>query len=476
MSAIKQQDRRTALALIRQRTLVKQAEPDGTTPLHWAAEAGDLELVTALLRAGATNAANRYGTTPLELAAENGDPKVVDALLQAGADAKSASPEGETLLMTASRTGNLETMRLLLARGADPNAQERWFGETALMWSAAQNHADAVRMLLEAGAKVDLAGKKMEFARKVGGQTTLPVGAMTPLMYAVRSGAYAAAQALVEGGAKLDAQDPDGTTATILAIINGHYDVAAMLVEKGANPNIADSAGMAALYAAVDMHTLPFMHGRPYPKPSGRLGVEDMVKVLLAHGADLNQKLKSPLLRRHNSTSTQSLGEGTTPLLRAAASGDVALMHLLLKAGADPAAKQKNGTTMLMLASGFGRRGDHNADALEYEKGTPAELLAAVKVCVEELHLDPNIANDQGDTALHVAHSGDIVKYLAAHGARLDAKNKREQTPLSIALSRTDRSNRQLRPDVVAALKDLGAPGEPPKSATAAQQAASEVK
>jgi uncharacterized protein len=476
VSAIKQQDRRTALALIRQRTLVKQAEPDGTTPLHWAAEAGDLELVTALLRAGATNAANRYGTTPLELAAENGDPKVVDALLQAGADAKGASPEGETLLMTASRTGNLETMRLLLARGADPNAQERWFGETALMWAAAQNHADAVRMLLEAGAKVDLAGKKMEFARKVGGQTTLPVGSMTPLMYAVRSGALAAAQALVEGGATLDAQDPDGTTATILAIINGHYDVAAMLVEKGANPNIADSAGMAALYAAVDMHTLPFMHGRPYPKPSGRLGVEDMVKVLLAHGADLNQKLKSPLLRRHNSTSTQSLGEGTTPLLRAAASGDVALMRLLLKAGADPAAKQKNGTTMLMLASGFGRRGDHNADALEYEKGTPAELLAAVKVCVEELHLDPNIANDQGDTALHVAHSGDIVKYLAAHGARLDVKNKREQTPLSIALSRTDRSNRQLRPDVVAALKDLGAPGEPPKSATAAQQAASEVK
>jgi len=396
----------------------------------------------------------------------------VDALLQGGADAKAASPEGETVLMTASRTGNLETMRMLLAHGADPNAQERWFGETALMWAASQNHADAVRMLLEAGAKPDLAGKKMEFPRKVGGQTTLPVGAMTPLMYAARSGALESARAIVDGGAKLDAQDPDGTTATILAIINGHYDVAAMLVEQGANPNVADSAGMAALYAAVDMHTLPFMHGRPYPKPSGKLGVEDMVNVLLAHGADTKQKLKSPLLRRHNSTSTQSLGEGTTPLLRAAASGDVALMHVLLKAGADPTAKQKNGTTMLMLASGFGRRGDHNADALEYEKGTPAELLAAVKVCVEELHLDPNIANDQGDTALHVAHSGDIVKYLAAHGARLDAKNKRDQTPLTIALSRIDRSNRQLRPDVVAALKDLGAPGEAPKAGAAAAASA----
>ena len=108
-----------------------------------------------------------------------------------------------------------------------------------------------------------------------------------------------------------------------------------------------------------------------------------------------------------------------------------------------------------MLASGFGRRGDHNADALEFERGTPEELLRAVKLCVDELELDPSAANDQGDTALHVAHSADIVRYLAAHGARLDAKNKRGQTPLAIALLRIDRSNRQLRPETVAALKEL---------------------
>jgi len=465
IEAIKKQDKRTALALIRQRTPVRQAEPDGTTPLHWAVDVGDLELVQALLRAGATNAANRYGTTPLELAAENGNARIIDALLSAGADAKGATVEGETVLMTASRTGNVEAMRMLLARGADPNAQERWFGETALMWAAAENHAEAVKLLIEAGAKVDVAGKKMEFARKVGGQTTLPVGQMTPLMYAARAGGLEAAQALVEGSAKLDTQDPDGTTATILAIINGHYDVAALLIEKGANPNIADSSGMAALYAAVDMNTLPFMHGRPYPRPSGKLGIADFVQVVLQHGADVNQKLKSPLLRRHNSTSTQSLGEGTTPLLRAAASGDVAMMRVLLTAGADPSAKQKNGNTMLMLASGFGRRGDHNADALEFEKGTPAELLAAVKVCVEELKLDPNAANDQGDTALHVAHSGDIVRYLVEHGAKVETKNKRGQTPLAIALSRIDRSNRQLRPDVVATLKTLDNGATPPAEA-----------
>ena len=61
---------------------MRQTAPDGTTPLHWAVDVGDLELVQALLRAGATNAANRYGTTPLELAAENGNARIIDALLQ----------------------------------------------------------------------------------------------------------------------------------------------------------------------------------------------------------------------------------------------------------------------------------------------------------------------------------------------------------------------------------------------------------
>ena len=86
-----------------------------------------------------------------------------------------------------------------------------------------------------------------------------------------------------------------------------------------------------------------------------------------------------------------------------------------------------------------------------------------MKVCVEELGLDPNIANDQGDTALHVAHSADIVRYLVARGARLDAKNKQGKTPLDVALARIDRSNRQLRPDAVAALKELS--GGPAASA-----------
>ena len=95
----------------------------------------------------------------------------------------------------------------------------------------------------------------------------------------------------------LNLTDPDGTTALVLAIINGHYDTAAMLTEKGADPNIADTAGMAALYAAVDMNTLGEVYGRPDRPSSDKLTALDLMKVLLAHGANPNAALFTPTLQ-----------------------------------------------------------------------------------------------------------------------------------------------------------------------------------
>ena len=75
-------------------------------------------------------------------------------------------------------------------------------------------------------------------------------------MYAARQGQLAAVTALAEVGADLNAVDPEGSTAMVIAVINAHFEVAARLAEKGADPNIGDAAGMAALYAAVDMKHL----------------------------------------------------------------------------------------------------------------------------------------------------------------------------------------------------------------------------
>src|SRR4030095_12745835 len=210
-------------------------------------------------------------------------------------------PEGETVLMSAARTGGSEVLEALLRQGADLNARENWYGETALIWAAAENHSEAIKVLVTHGADVNGRSKPLDFARRRNGQYILPLGSWTPLMYAARQGALEAVDTLAALGADLNLTDPDGATALVLAIINANYDVAAALVEKGADPNVADNeAKMAALYAAIDMDRLAIGHGRPNPKPSGELGAVDAIKALLAHGADPNARLAGPTFQRHH--------------------------------------------------------------------------------------------------------------------------------------------------------------------------------
>jgi ankyrin repeat protein len=389
-----------------------------------------------LLRSGAdVNAANRYGVTPLNLAAENANPAMVGALLTAGADAKATLPGGQTILMTAARTGNAEAVKLLLAHGANPNAVESSYGETALMWAAAENHSGAAAMLIEFGAKVNAHSRPMEYSKDRFGLegviSILPHGDWTPLMYAARQGSTEAAKTLVSAHADLNVTDPDGTTALVLAIMNGHYDTAALLAESAADPNIADSAGMAALYAAVDMNTLGEVYGRPGRTFPNKITALVLMKVLLTHGANPNAQLKSPTMYRAHTPGEGTLAEGSTPLMRAAKNGDAAAMRLLLANGADASLAQKNHTTALMIAAGFGR--GQGVFAKDY--ATEAQMVEGVKVLLDD-GVDVNAVNDSGQTALHFAAqaSDEIVKLLAAHGGKLDVKDKNGRTPVDFAM------------------------------------------
>ena len=459
--AVKGGNRSAVRALISAKAPVNTVEADGTTPLHWAARANDAEVVRMLLDAGArADHANRYGVTPLSLAAVNGSVPVVEMLLAAGADPNAAVPgSGETILMTAARTGSVPVVKALLARGAKVEATEAAFGEDALMWAAHEDHGDVVRVLIEAGANVNARSAPTAYARKQLGQSVLPLGAWTPLMYAARQNAAKAARALLDGGADINLTDPNGTTALVFAIINTHYDLAALLLERGADPNIADTSGMAALYAAVDMHTLGWAHGRAAPAPPdpGERDSVEIVRLLLARGADPNASLKRPKIQRHHTPGDPGLGEGSTPIMRAAKTGDVTLMRVLLEHGADPTLKQKDQTTLLMLAAGDGWRGGFDTAR---DSGTEAEAIAAVALCLE-LGLDLEATNDDGVTAVYSAiRRGDrVLEFLIKRGARLDVKDKRGRTPLDVALSLRDRTEGTMTyPGAIALLRAAGAP------------------
>jgi hypothetical protein len=430
IDAVRSGNAQAVATLLRQRVPVDAAEPDGTTALHWAARLDRADLVQALLRAGAqAGIANRYAVTPLSLAAVNGNAAIVDALLKAGADPNTTGSEGETVLMLAARTGRPEAVRLLVAAGADVNRRETWMGETALMWAAAENNAEVVTLLAGRGADLNATSTIPDFPKvKVDAATmvftALPRGGLTALLLAARQGAARGIEALAAAGADLDAADPDGTTPLIMAIINAHYDEAALLIEKGAKLDPGDAAGMTPLYAAIDMRHQEPLINRPLAKPSGRLLPLDVVRLLLARGANPNVRLKTPLLMRQHNAGDAQLGEGATPLMRAAKVSDVETMTLLLDKGADPNARLRNEVTALMIAT----------SRLARNAGPEQTTIDAMKLLIDR-GADVNAANDNGETALHLAVSrGDgLVRFLAERGAKLDLKDKAGRTPLDVA-------------------------------------------
>jgi len=320
----------------------------------------------------------------------------------------------------------------LLDAGADVNAREHWLNETALMWAAAENHTEAARVLIAYGAEVDARSRQQEFppfrfnlATMVN--TVLPRGNLTALMLAARQGAIETMGVLLGAHADVNLTDPDAVTPVVMAILNGHYDAASMLIQHGADPNIGDSAGMAAVYATVDMHTQPQMINRPTRKPSGAVENLAVLRQLLAHGGDPNAPLKTVLLARYHNTGDPQLGPGSTALMRAAKSADIAAMRLLFDAGADPRRRNRTGATALMFAAGLGR----NASAGPGEQ----DALDAVTLCLEH-GAEIDAANAAGQTALHIAveQSDAVVALLARRGATLDAKDGQGKTPLDLLL------------------------------------------
>jgi uncharacterized protein len=436
------------------------SEPDGTTALHLAARSDDIETAKKLLAAGAdAQAANRYGLTPLTLAAQRGSARMLELLLNAGADPNTSLPEGETALMTAARTGDPAAIQVLLAHGANVNAREKTMGETALMWAAAENHPDAVRTLLDAHAEINAPSTILRltpFQWVTSGMvsTMLPRGGWTALFYAARQGSLEAAGILADRGANLNFTDPDGATALMIAIINAHYDLADMLLEKGADPNIADETGMAALYAAVDMHTLGPMQGRPTPKLDDKISGLDLIQSLLAHRANPNAQLRKPILGRHHGAGDANLGEGTTPLMRAAKANDIPVMKALLERGADPFLTQKDYTTVLMIAAAGGAQAGGFAQAIPV---TEEGAIQAIQVCLNS-GVDINAFNSNGLTALDraAARGADkVVKYLAENGAMLDLKNKAGFTALDLAMGKGGRRAAPAHESTAALIRSL---------------------
>jgi ankyrin repeat protein len=456
--AAQQKDRDALRALLKQRADVNAAQPDGTTALHWAAHWNDGEAVDLLLRAGANvNAANRYGATPLSEAVTAGSAPMIQSLLRAGADPKTlTTKDGETVLMTAARAGNIDAVRILLQHGAEVNARETYKGQTALMWAAAEHHPDVVKLLVEKGAdwKVRSFDRETKPPKLSAASSISPIarGGLPALAFAAREGDVDSARAMLDGGVDINYGDVDNTTALIVAIMNKQYTFAKFLLDRGADPNIVGGYGRTALYAIVDMRNEDWST-LPNRKAEDSLPSIEIVKAVLARGANLNTPLTAPLPGRSGmDAGDTTLGAGTTPLMRAARAGDAEVMKMLLAKGADPKLTTKDASNALMFAAGVGYR-DKNT------RGSESDALEALKVSIGA-GLDLNQANSKGETALHGAAlrgADTIVQFLVDNGADVNAKMKQGFTPLDVALGKSTFGQLPVPHDsTVALIKKLG--------------------
>ncbi len=417
IAAAKQHDAASVARLLEQGADPNAASPSGETPLHWAAQAGDIAMVRRLVKAGAKVGANRYGITPLIAACMRGDGATIEVLLEAGADVNGATPDGRTPLMIAAQTGKPAAVRFLLARGADPNAREKAQAQTALMWAAAEGHGEAVQALLGAGAD--------RHARSKSG--------FTAFLFAVRSGHRAVVQALLAAGTSAnetllsDPKSPAGASALPVAVTNLHYELGALLLSAGADPNYTWQ-GRTVLHLLTWVSRPGAGSNDPAPEGSGTMDRAAFVRTLVKQGADVNR----PMTSSRGGPRTVLNLRGATPFLLAARTADADLMRLLVELGADPLIPNSDGTTPLLVAAGVGVQSPGE------DPGTESEVLEAVKIAVE-LNNDVNAVDQNGETALHGAAykwAAAVVPYLVEKGAKVEVwnqKNKNGWTPLRIA-------------------------------------------
>src|SRR6204780_5326534 len=324
---------------------VNAAGADGSTAVMYAAANGDLELIHALIKAGANvKLSNQFGTSALTEAAIIGSAPIIETLLKAGADANFKTPNGETPLMVAARTGKVDAAKALLDAGADINAKETWGEQSALMWAPAQSQADMGKFLAANGANLNDHGKVNQWERMIIQEPRpkdMNKGGFTPLHYAAREGCAACVQNLLAAGADPDSEDPDRETPLLLALENMHFDTVAVLVagvngKGGADLDKWDLFGRSPVYMAADVSTLPTKgNGAVAVLPSpDKLTAVDVGRMMLEHGANPNIQLKRrPPYRDvpQDRGGDTMLAQGATPLLRAARGGDDKFTALLLE-------------------------------------------------------------------------------------------------------------------------------------------------
>jgi len=311
------------------------------TPLHRAAEAGDVKLIHSLIAGCADiNAKDDWdGSTPLHIAVDQGHSDIAEVLIEAGASINARNVEGMTPLHKACFNGNKDIIELLVFKGADVNAKDKRKRTPLHEAIGADFHDSAKQLLKSKRADINSNGEKTEPSWNESQELAENIK-----IEVVRF--------LISKGADVNAKDYFGGTPLYDAVYWASTDVIEILLESGANPNVQDKYGSILLYEVIadgytDVVRLLFDYRAEVNivDASGQTPLhevawndhKDMAELIIDKGADVNVKDRN----------------GDTPLHAAALNGYTELYDLLIKNGADLNVRNKQGRTPGDYANSF---------------------------------------------------------------------------------------------------------------------------
>lgn len=257
----------------------------------------------AMLVPGSARAA--AGDSSLLDAVRRGDREAVRSLVRRPAVLTETAPDGSTALHLAVEGDDRDMVALLLEAGASPTVVNR-YGVQPIALSAVSGNASVMSLLLRAGASPN---------------ASLPEGE-TLLMTTARTGSPEAVTLVIEAGADVNSKDSRGQTALLWAAARDNAEAVRLLVKAGAEVNARTSSTTRTTRVSESGNS--FLA----PQPTGftallfavRAGARGAVAALLDHGANVND----------------TLSDGQSALVVAAANAHWQLAGELLDRGADP--------------------------------------------------------------------------------------------------------------------------------------------
>ncbi len=465
----------TLALLVSNGASVNERNKEGVTPLALAIETKHSEQVRFYAQNGAdVYAEDMQGNTPITKALESDTKEMLQTLITASNVASTDSSGNTALHIAISKDAPIDYIRYLVETGADVNARNK-NGDSVLFITVQKNRRDAGDLLLEKNADIFATNTQnnspLRLALTRGGEVqdwlinsktlnSTDGSGNTPLHYASEWHLNDAVVALIQKGAKLDAQNANGESAVYSAVRGGDDSPSTInilvsngLVIDSKDKLGRDNLGNTPLHAAVKWNAFSSaktlvalgvdvdaqnLSGKTALSDACRSAKKDMAILLIRSGADINatdatgrtvlmdaisssnEDMVRLLLQYKANVQVQEMS-GRNAYHEAALTGNIGIINMIRKAGGNPLARDAAGETPFSLV-------------LESDIGVIQAVLGN----------DTTISDSDGNTPIHIAvqkHAGTrTLTQLLNIGYPASQRNGKGLTALNEAVAKNEKN------------------------------------